>query len=345
MYTRHPTLLFGSLFALSIAIAGCKGGGPGGGDGTSTETCIPGETLILGCASACAIGSCAGSGSIRVCDGILDVTGCRGTTDTAAFVSVSGNDCGGDDSCPRGRLVCPGSGSITIVPRPQSSFSEFTCEWELEHRGILPPGGRAGETVACSAGATYVVGCSQACGVGECEGSPQLRICDGTTPVAECAAGTSAQLESGTSFRSCSCRPRVVRCPASGRFTIAPVTDSDDICEWDLFQAPHREDGTEVCSPGQRVAVGCSEECGLGTCQAQSRLRVCDGNMTPEQCRAATTSSMWLAEGSPGACGGGDCPQATLTCPGSGAITVVTGTGANTVYACDWAMRNAGIGE
>jgi hypothetical protein len=329
--------------ALALAISGCKSGPGAGNGGASTEPCTPGETLILGCAASCGIGSCEGSGSLRVCDGVLDIAGCRGTTDTSSVLDVRSNNCGGTDSCPRTRLICPGSGAVTIVPR--ASFGDYICNWELEHRGILPPGGRAGETVTCTAGDIYEIGCSQQCGVGECEGSPELRICDGTTPLSECAAGTAAQLQGGTSFRSCGCgRPRVVECPASGRITIAPVTESEEICEWDMVRAPHREDGMEVCSPGQRIAVGCAQGCGLGECAAQSLLRVCDGNTTPEACRAATSSSMWLAEESGSSCDS-ECAQAILNCPGSGAITVVTFTGDDRPYACNWSVRNAGIGE
>ncbi|WP_157069650.1 hypothetical protein [Sandaracinus amylolyticus] len=321
-----------------LALAGCKNTRPGTGVGE--ETCVPGETLIIGCAAECGIGSCEGFPNIRVCDGALGRDGCADATDTM-FVQIDGNSCGGSTSCPRGRVACPPSGSVIVAPF--QSFGDWSCEWEVEHRGILPPGGRDGETITCNPGAIYVVGCAQLCGVGECEGSPTLRVCDGTLSVADCMSETSATLDSGTSFRSCGgCPQRVVRCPESGRMTIAPRTVEGQICEWEAREAPHRADGTEVCSPGQRVVVGCASECGLGACEAETFLRICDGNSTPEQCRADGAS--YLAEDDDGC--DGVCPEVAVTCPGSGAITVTSrGWGEDDPFACDWSVRPAGIGE
>lgn len=306
---------------------------------------MPGETLVLGCATSCGLGTCSGTGALRVCDAaLLSANDCRNSTDSAAFLSFTSNDCGGGDSCPRGRFVCPASGTISIVPR--ATFGDFRCDWVLEHRGILPPGGRAPETIDCAPGAPYVVGCAQRCGIGECSGSPELRICDGAASTGDCASGSAPQLQAATSFLSCGCPRRVVACPASGRMTVAPVTSGEELCEWDAVRVPHRAGATEVCSPGQRLVVACAQGCGLGTCAGESFLRVCDGNMTPEQCLAASSSSMWLVEEGGASCDP-ECPEAALTCPGSGAITVVTRSawGEDRPYGCDWAVRLAGLGE
>lgn len=330
-----------SSLALALALAGCKNTRPGSGVGE--EACIPGETLIIGCAAECGLGSCEGFTRIRVCDGALGRDECADAA-IGMYVQFDGNTCGGTTSgsrCPRGRITCPPSGSVIIAPT--GTFDDWSCNWAVDHRGILPPGGRAGETVACTPGEIYAVGCAQNCGLGECEGSPSMRICDGTLSVTECADEGSTTLESGTSFRSCGCPYRVVRCPASGQMTIAPRTTGDQICEWDVRNAPHRPNGTEICSPGQRIAVGCAGGCGLGACEAETYLRVCEGETTPELC--ALDSASYLAESGMASCDD-DCPQVVVSCPGSGAVTVVTrGWGEDEPYACDWGVRAAGIGE
>jgi hypothetical protein len=164
------------LLALS-ALAGCRNGGVG----TAIEECVPGETVIVGCAASCGIGRCEGDPVLRICDGALGVDGCREAAD-GMFVDT-------DDSCsslcPRARVVCPASGSIAVLTRAVFS-GRYVCEWEAEHRGILPPGGRAGETIACTAGAPVEVGCSLACGVGECDGNASI---DGRDPGDELVVG------------------------------------------------------------------------------------------------------------------------------------------------------------
>lgn len=336
-HTRVSSVL--SLSVLLVLAAGCKNTRPGVGVGE--ETCIPGETLVIGCAEECGLGSCEGFARIRVCDGAVGRNDCEAAAD-GMFVRIDGNSCGGGSSCPRGRVTCPPSGSVIIAPF--GSLGDWYCDWEVEHRGILPPGGRGGETVTCTPGEVYAVGCAQACGLGECAGSPSMRVCDGTLSVTECTDAASRTLDSGTSFRSCNgCPHRVVRCPESGRMTIAPRTTGDQLCEWDVRNAPHRPDGSETCSPGQRIVVGCAEGCGLGACAAETILRVCEGNTTPEQC--ALDSASYLAEDGDASCDS-NCPQVAVTCPGTGEITVVTrGWGEDDPYACDWAVRAAGIGE
>lgn len=324
------------LSALALASAGCKNQRPG--VGSAVEDCVPGETLIVGCAEECGLGRCEGFTRIRVCDGSVGRDGCADAP-AGMFLQIDGNSCGGG-SCPRGRVSCPPSGSIVVAPF--GSF-EWSCEWEVEHRGILPTGGRAGETFTCTPGAIFAIGCAQACGLGECEGRPSMRICDGTHSVSECNDDATPTLRAGTTFRSCNgCPHRVVRCPESGRITVAPRTMGDAICEWEAYEAPHREDAIETCSPGQRIVVGCAAGCDLGACEASTFLRVCEGNTSPEQCRASGASYLVEDDDS---CDGA-CPQVTATCPGSGAITVVTrGWSDDGPYACDWAVRAAGIGE
>jgi hypothetical protein len=336
MTRLHPWLLAG----LALA-AGCRRGGRG----DAVESCVPGETLVVACAAGCGLGSCIGDPVLRVCDGTLGTEGCRSETDSTMFVSVDDTACGG--LCPRLRVTCPPSGTVAVTHRPLGS-GDYECNWEVDARGILPPGGRAAETVACTAGAPYVVGCSLACGLGECEGSPSLRICDGTASVDACRMPATPQLrfESTTGCPG-GCPYRVVQCPASGSMTVVPDTTGGALCEWDIRQVPSRPPATETCSPGQRLVVGCAQDCGNGSCEGEVAIRVCDGNVMPAACDALTGSG-WLEEGRMTTCASsGNCAEAVVTCPGSGAITVVPRSywSDDQPFACDWAVRPAGVGE
>lgn len=332
------------LVLLVAALAGCRNGGTS----AAIEECVPGETLVVGCAASCGIGRCEGDPVLRICDGALGLGGC-GEAATGMFVDT-------DDSCsslcPRTRVVCPASGSIAVLTRGIGS-GRYLCEWEAEHRGILPPGGRAGETISCTAGAPVEVGCSLACGVGECDGNASLRVCDGTVPVADCVMGSTVVLRETSSSSGCDtrCPQFVVTCPPSGSLTVVPRNTSfgggsDDYwCEWQAVPAPNRAGATEVCSPGQRYFVGCAAGCGMGSCEGDGNIRACDGNVTPAACLAITDVSMTLGQSNRSSCDG-DCPQLAVACPASGALTVVSFSSyEDEGFGCDWTMRPAGIGE
>jgi len=98
----------------------------------------------------------------------------------------------------------------------------------------------------------------------------------------------------------------------------------------------HRPDGAASCAPGTPVVVACDNE-GLGVCSGDPTLRVCDGTGSVSAC---WTGAGQLAEDDDG--GGGLCPRATLTCPVTGTLTVVTTDfvseyGApEDAYACNW---------
>lgn len=334
-----------SALVTCVALGGCRPARPG----QAVEECIPGETVIVGCAQTCGIGSCTGDPVLRFCDGTLGIEACRSSSDTTAFVEVD-DSC--SSACPRARVTCPISGSLAIVARPLFSSSSFTCDWEIEHRGILPPGGRAPETIACAPGAPIQIGCSLGCGIGECSGTAAIRTCDGTASVADCQSGAADSLRetSGSSGCGSGCPEYVLDCPPSGALTIVPRNTSssggaDYVCDWDARPAPHRAGGTEVCSPGGRYFVGCAAGCMLGQCRGNGTIRVCDGNITPEACLALTDTTMVLASSSRSDCDG-ECPQAEVVCPGSGAVTIVSRSSyEDEGFGCDWAMRPAGIGE
>lgn len=84
--------------------------------------------------------------------------------------------------------------------------------------------------------------------------------------------------------------------------------------------------GSYTCDPGATVpyvAVGCSEMAGLGSCDGDTILRVCEGSHDP------TCTTRWVIaqnddSGAGGACGrGGDCcSHINMRCPASGSFVV-----------------------
>lgn len=331
--------LLRSCLALSLLLTtSCRGGGTQ----AALEECVPGETVIIGCAPNCGMGRCEGDPVIRICDGAIGLDGCREAA-MGMFVEV-------DDSCrslcPRTRVTCPSSGSIAVLTRGLGS-DRYLCEWEAEHRGILPPGGRGPETISCAAGTPIEVGCSLDCGLGECEGRVSLRVCDGTVPAPDCTTSTTLS-GSSSGCDSSSCPQNVVTCPPSGSLTVVPRNNSSGSefwCEWAAMPVPDRAAATEVCSPGQRYFVGCAAGCAMGSCEGDGMIRVCDGNVMPAACRAITDSTMTLGQTGSSSCDGG-CPRLMVTCPASGAITVVPfPSSEDGGFGCDWTMRPAGLGE
>ncbi|MDQ3032460.1 MAG: hypothetical protein M3Y87_08600 [Myxococcota bacterium] len=105
---------------IGVAALGCgRGRDPG------TIECTPGEALLVGCSSACGVGSCSGDPVLRVCDGSIDSRACA---DALAILGESDDSC--ETLCPSTRVVCPASGRITVVHR---AFREgaYTCDWSV----------------------------------------------------------------------------------------------------------------------------------------------------------------------------------------------------------------------
>lgn len=106
----------------------------------------------------------------------------------------------------------------------------------------------------------------------------------------------------------------------------------------------HREDETVTCTPGTVIVAACDDE-GVGRCSGDPKLRVCDGTVSIPGCWSGEGQ---LAENDDG--GSGVCPRATLTCPPSGAVTVVTTDyGASygapeDNFACAWQVEPVGGG-
>ena len=329
-------------FAIALLVAGCRAnlGAP------AVEACEPGEVLVIGCAEGCGIGACEGDPVLRICDGSLGVSACGRAEGGMDYVEVDDTDCG--RLCPRIRVTCPVSGSVVVSHRGLGS--RYVCDWEVEHRGVLPPGGRAPGLESCTPGTPVQVGCSLSCGLGECMNA-SLRTCDGASGVDACASGTADVIRENTgSSSSCDfrCPEYVVSCPASGSLAVVPRPTSstaDFVCEWVTRAAAHRPGATEICTPGTRVVVGCASGCGSGSCVGDGVLRVCDGNVTPEACLALTDTTMTLGQTTSSSCDS-SCPQLQVVCPGSGAITVVSRSQyADEGFGCDWITRPAGLGE
>lgn len=339
-------------FAVLVLVAGCRQheGGP------ATIRCMPGETVEIGCAAGCGLGSCSGDPTLRLCDGTLSTGACGDATDTTTFAQVDDTSCGG--LCPFSRVTCPASGAITVVP---GGSSRATCAWMANDLGVLPPGGRGAAIITCRPGVPMRVGCSDMCGIGHCAaGSARVRICDGVVTTSDCQTGasghwvldvTDAQVNgSHCDYR---CPEAVVYCPTSGMLTVSPSaigSAAEYWCQWEAVEAPHRADGTVPCTPGTRVAVGCAAGCHVGSCLGEGGIRVCDGGLTPADCDASTSTSALAQVYGHASCDAA-CPEAVVVCPASGALTVIARAAFGTAsdpelgFGCNWDVRPAGLGE
>ena len=111
----------------------------------------------------------------------------------------------------------------------------------------------------------------------------------------------------------------------------ADLAGPTEPCPEDIDQASsaglHRECGwtltdTFDCTPGAIVGVGCSSQCGLGSCTGDTMMRICDAARADGNCSypAALDPS-----GSTDDFGGGSCPcDLSVDCPPSGQIAVYT---------------------
>ena len=317
----------------SIAVLACLSilGCHATDDGARTVSCTPGELVEIGCASSCGIGSCSGDARLRFCDGTLSAGDCAHQSDSTMFVDIDDSTCGG--LCPFGRVTCPASGSITVVPGATGS-GRADCHWDSQNLGTP----RGAEIVTCTPGAPMQVGCSDMCGIGHCsEGTARLDICDGVVTTGDCGSSMGTALghwhldvtdSTSSSGSGCDtrCPEAVVFCPTSGLITVSPSAlssgSSDFFCQWAAVEAPHREDGTVSCTPGARIAVGCAAGCNVGACVGQGGIRVCDGGLTTAQCDASSGTNLAQVYGR-SSCDD-ECPEAVVACPASGAITVIS---------------------
>jgi hypothetical protein len=77
--------------------------------------------------------------------------------------------------------------------------------------------------------------------------------------------------------------------------------------------------GDFTCTPGATVRLGCATACGVGSCEGDTVLRVCEGS---EHCGSRGA----LGNNDDSGCREGDvCSQVRFTCPASGAYNVLWG--------------------
>lgn len=97
-----------------------------------------------------------------------------------------------------------------------------------------------------------------------------------------------------------------------------------------------RAGATVACTPGTRVEIACGAGCGLGSCDGDPMLRVCDGSVSVSSC--SDRASITLGNNDD-ACGS-LCPGVTVTCPSTGAITVapIPFTSGRS-FRCNWETR------
>lgn len=125
---------------------------------------------------------------------------------------------------------------------------------------------RADGTVTCAPGSGVSVGCDGV-SLGECDGDPVLRVCNGTLGIEECRAATDGVVEEDDTVGLC---PRVtVECPASGVITVTTrplVRDADYVCDWqvaDLVDGPATDAGG-VSDPDAGPGPAPSQDAGPG---------------------------------------------------------------------------------
>jgi hypothetical protein len=101
-------------------------------------------------------------------------------------------------------------------------------------------------------------------------------------------------------------------------------------CGWDLA-------GEHECTAGQKVHVGCSQGCDLGSCTGDPMLRVCDAARPDGNC--SYPGAIAFDDDS---CGS-QCPTAAfVTCPDSGRLVVYTAPfSPGAAYTCEVALRVA----
>lgn len=103
-------------------------------------------------------------------------------------------------------------------------------------------------------------------------------------------------------------------------------------CGWDA------EASVRSCVPGARVVLGCDPSCGepLGQCLGDPMIRVCGGS---EPCSDGAALAV-NDDACPGDGGRNPCARATVTCPASGRLRVLTGPyRAGEAYTCRVAVR------
>ena len=98
---------------------------------------------------------------------------------------------------------------------------------------------------------------------------------------------------------------------------------------------------TFSCTPGQIGRVGCSAQCGLGTCTGNPMLRVCDAERADGNCTHPAAVDPTEFGGGESNDFAGPCPcDLSVQCPASGSIQVFTAPFRDgDPYSCDLAFE------
>jgi hypothetical protein len=214
--TSRSLKLLASLF-LALAALGCPQ------PREHVYRCTPGERIDVACGQL-ELGSCTGSGRIRICDGAL--TGAGPCTGAESLVLG-----GGSFGCPLATTYCPESGAFSVATENGSSFGEFTCNWEARRTPIQSA---RVASFACTPGVAVRASCG--CGIGRyCSGDPTMTVCLGT--MASCPRDAAAMYDDD----ECGNCPLVEAiCPTSGSVTFettALSSGSAFSCEFQAVDA------------------------------------------------------------------------------------------------------------
>lgn len=191
-------LNFSAIAWLVVAALGCSQ--PRG----HVYRCTPGERVDVACGQL-DLGTCTGSGRIRICDGALTRDGAC----TGAESLVLGGEGSG---CPLATTYCPESGTFSVATENASSSGVFTCNWEARR---TPTQSATVAAFVCRPGSTIRASCG--CGMGRyCTGDPALAACLGIT--SSCPYATTG--EAMRNNNHCGSCPLVEAiCPSTGAVT------------------------------------------------------------------------------------------------------------------------------
>jgi hypothetical protein len=96
-----------------------------------------------------------------------------------------------------------------------------------------------------------------------------------------------------------------------------------------------RAGATVACAAGSRVEIACGSGCGLGTCDGDPVLRICDGSVSVSSCASSSSTTIGTNDDMCGSL----CPGLTVTCPSTGAITVAPVPFGTRSFRCNWETR------
>ena len=108
------------------------------------------------------------------------------------------------------------------------------------------------------------------------------------------------------------------RVPAPMRFSSAPLLPALALlAAITALAGCRRDNGYELCTPGNSYLVGCSDMVGV-ECTGDPTLTVCTDDILPSNCLSTSPERIAFDDDS----GSGYCPEAIFVCPASGRVSV-----------------------